>query len=458
MDGLAPGIAFISGFFLFLWLTLFPGAHILEEPSRLLLAAFLGSLAGFLVYNFNPASIFMGDAGSLFIGFLLACLTIIESPGEAAMGAPLLNRLLVILIPCLILFVPILDTAFVSLMRKLVSRSLFQGGRDHSSHRMVAVGLSERRAVVVLYLFAAVSGAIALGIYRLGFGVSVVIMTAYLIGVLLFWTYLGQVQVYAKEAAPGAGEAGGDLIARLSRDGYVRTLFTVLLDLILIALAYYASYLLRFEGDPGPNFKFFIRSLPIVFASQVFSFYFFGVYQRLWQGSRLADLSVYIKGVTAGTVTAMMILLFIYRFQSFSRAVFVIYWGLMLIFVLFSRFFFRLADELISRGNRNGTPVLIYGAGIGGQMLVRELESNGSLGFSIVGFMDDDPYKKGKKFYGYHVFGGQEDLEKVIAKAGIQEIIVSFKAGGDEKKREISRLCADMGRDVAVRQMKLQIS
>jgi UDP-GlcNAc:undecaprenyl-phosphate GlcNAc-1-phosphate transferase len=456
MDGLAPGIAFISGLFLFLWLTFFPEAHLLAEPSRLLLGAFLGSILGFLFYNFNPASIFMGDAGSLFIGFVLASLTVIKSPAGASEPS-LINRLLVIAIPCFILFVPILDTAFVSLMRKLVARSMFQGGRDHSSHRMVAVGLSERRAVILLYVFAGVSGAIALGIYRLGFAVSIVIMAAYLVAVLLFWTYLGKVKVYGEEAANTEGTKSSVFFSRLAADGYVRMLFAILLDLILIALAYYLAYLLRFEGNIGPNFRFFIMSLPIMFASQVFSLYFFGGYQRLWHGSRLADLSVYVKAVTAGAVTAMMILLFIYRFQSFSRAVFVIYWGLMLIFILFSRFFFRLADEWISRGSNNGTPVLIYGAGIGGQMLARELEHNDSLGLSVAGFLDDDPYKKGKKFYGYLVFGGIGDLEKILRKQDVREIIISFKVGADEKMKEISRLCSDMGREIVIRQMKLQI-
>jgi UDP-GlcNAc:undecaprenyl-phosphate GlcNAc-1-phosphate transferase len=195
-----------------------------------------------------------------------------------------------------------------------------------------------------------------------------------------------------------------------------------------------------------------------LFASQIFCLFFFGAYQRLWQGSRLTDMSVYIKAVTAGTVVSMLILLFLYRFQSFSRAVFVIYWGLMLIFLLFSRFFFRLLDEWISIGNRNGIPVLIYGAGAGGRMLVREIEINGSLGLSIVGFIDDDPHKKGKKFYGYPVFGGMADVEKIINRFNVKEIIVSFKAGGEEKKKELHMLCTRAGFNVAVRQMKLVIA
>ena len=455
MDGLSAGIAFIAGFFLFLWLGLFPEAGFLSSPSRLLLSAFLGSLLGFLIYNFNPASIFMGDAGSLFIGFLLACLAVIESPARAERAA-FFNQLFVIAIPCFILFIPILDTVFVSLMRKLVSRSIFQGGTDHSSHRMVAVGMSEPKAVFVLYGFAAISGLIALGLYPLSTAVSATVIAAYLLVIVFFWIYLGKARVY-NQAGSIPKNGSSFFMFRPATDGYVRTLLVIVLDLALIAMAYYISYLLRFEGNLGPNFKFFVKSLPILFASQVFCLFFFGAYQRLWQGSRLTDMSVYIKAVTAGTVISMLILLFLYRFQSFSRAVFVIYWGLMLIFLLFSRFFFRLLDEWISIGNRKGIPVLIYGAGAAGRMLVREIEVNDSLGFSIVGFIDDDPHKKGKKFYGYHVFGAMSELDKIINRFNVREIIVSFKEGGEEKRKEIGKLCAEMGRDVAVRQMKLLI-
>ncbi|HMA66384.1 MAG TPA: hypothetical protein VKO20_01060, partial [Desulfosalsimonadaceae bacterium] len=456
MDGLSAGIAFISGFFLFLWLSVFPDAHFLAEQSRLLLSVFLGGILGFLVYNFNPASIFMGDAGSLLIGFLLACLAITEPPPSAEGGA-VFNQIFVVAIPCFILFIPILDTVFVSLMRKLVSRSIFQGGLDHSSHRMVAVGLSEPKAVAVLYGFAAVSGLIALGIYPLNAYVSVVIIAAYLLFIILFWVYLAKVKVYPAEEA-AAGNSSPYFILALGNDGYVRTLLVIVLDLILIAMAYYISYLLRFEGSIGPNFKFFLKSLPILFAAQIFSLFVFGVYQRLWQGSRLTDLSVYVKAVTSGTVASMLILLFLYRFQSFSRAVFVIYWGLMLSFLLFSRFFFRMLDEWICIGSRNGTPVLVYGAGTGGQMLVREIESNTGLGLTIVGFIDDDPHKKGKRFYGYPVFGGGEQIAKTINKHNIKEVIVSFQAGGEEKKKELHQVCARAGCDVAVRQMRLVIS
>lgn len=451
MDGLSAGVACISGFFLFLWLLVIPGSHVLIKPVQLLLSAYLGSVLGFLIYNFSPASIFMGDAGSLLIGFILACLSIVEVPANVQ-GSTLFNQLAVVAVPCFILFIPILDTAFVSFMRRLFSRSIFQGGRDHSSHRMVAIGFSERKAVITLYMFSAISGLLALCIYPLAFNISVVIIVLYLLFVLFFWIYLANVKVYSEKSEPT-----GVLIPVLVKTGYWRTLFAILLDLILITVAYYIAYLLRFEWAIGPDFAFFLKSLPIMFACQIFCFYIFGVYRRLWWGSRLGDLGVYVKGVTAGTVLAILVLLFLYRFQSFSRAVFVIYWGVMLIFVLFSRFFFKILDEWGYRENKNGKPTLIYGAGTGGLMVVHEIETNHSLGLSIVGFIDDDLLKTGKRIHGYPVLGGHDRLAEIVKKHQVKEIVVSFRNNGTEKKKELSRWSGIYGVDVSVSLMRLVI-
>jgi len=454
MDGLSAGIACISGVFLFFWLPIMSSDPVLVTSIQLMLAAYIGSLLGFLIYNFNPATIFMGDAGSLLIGFVLACLTVFGKPSVAS-GETLFHQLSIIAIPCLILFIPIVDTAFVSFMRKKFSRSVFQGGRDHSSHRMVAIGLSERKAVLVLYAFAAASGLLALFIYPLDMGIGLVVIALFMIIVLLFWIYLANVDVYNER--PGGPDAAGWFVPVLMKAGYGRMLFSILLDMVLITVAYYTAYLLRFEGDLGANFDFFLKSLPIIIAFQILAFYIFGVYQRLWRGSRLGDVSVYVKAVTTGTILTMLAILFIYRFRSFSRAVFIIYWGLMLIFLSFSRFFFRILDEWIIRENRNGKPVLIYGAGVGGQMVVREIETSNGCGRYLVGFLDDDPMKKGKKIDGYPVFGGEERLDEIIAKYDIKEIIVSFKRNGPEKKKEVEGVCARMGLDVTVTRMRLII-
>ena len=460
MDGLACGIALIAGGFLFLWLYLQPASIFAEggtsASALLALSAYLGAISGFLVYNFNPASIFMGDAGSLFIGFILACLTVIGTPSQVGEKG-FVHLLSVIAIPVLILFIPILDTGFVSLMRKLFRRPISQGGRDHSSHRLVAIGFSEKKAVLILYAFSGASGLMALAINRLNTGTSLVLIAIYLLFIVFFWIYLARVKVYSEKSIV-SGEISGIVTPLLVDMTFRRRIFEVLLDLVLITVAYYTAYLLRFEGAIGPNFNFFLHSLPIVIACQILFFYLFGIYRGVWENTSVRDLISYGKAITAGTILPILILLFVYRFYSFSRAVFVIYWGLMLIMVSLSRLSFRLLDEGVRGANREGTRVLVYGAGLGGQMVLREIETNRELDLTVVGFMDDNPRIQQRKIRGYPVLGGLKDLERIIASHKIQQIIISFKGNSSDKRREIKRLCEEIGLEVDLKEMRLTIS
>jgi UDP-GlcNAc:undecaprenyl-phosphate GlcNAc-1-phosphate transferase len=455
MDGLSAGVAFIAALFTFLFLVSSPGAASLATVL-LMTASFLGALLGFLVYNFNPASIFMGDAGSLFIGFVMACLMTAGGAGQAV-GDPVTNLLSVIAIPILIVFIPIVDTGFVSFMRKLFRRPISQGGKDHSSHRMVAIGLSERKAVSVLYGFSVASGLIALAIRHLDVSFTLVLIAFYLLFVLFFWIYLGRVKVYTEKSILSEESAKG-FTPILVQITYRRRLFEVLLDGVLISVSYYTAYLLRFEGDVEANFDFFLKSLPILLACQTFSFYIMGVYRGVWESTGVKDLIGYVKAVTVGTVMPMLILLFIYRFESFSRAVFVIYWGVMLLLVSLSRLSFRLLDEGVRLPSRKGDRALIYGAGIGGQFALKEIQSNPDLGLQPVGFLDDNPRLRGRKIKGYPVFGGGESLGEIVRAHDIKTIIVSFKRAGAEKASDIKTLCDRLDMKVDVRQMQVLIS
>jgi UDP-GlcNAc:undecaprenyl-phosphate GlcNAc-1-phosphate transferase len=217
------------------------------------------------------------------------------------------------------------------------------------------------------------------------------------------------------------------------------------------------AYLLRFEGHLGDDFAIFIKSLPIIIGCQIFSLFIMGVYRGVWISTSLSDLMSYFRAITLGTIMAVLIILFIYRFQSFSRAMFVIYWFLMLILIPLPRLSFRLLDEGIRRGTQKGKPTLIYGTGSGGQITMREIESNRDLGLSLVGFMDDNPRTHRTKIHGYPVWGGQDNLIDIIQKNHIQEIIISFNKDSLLKKKMINKLCTNLGLEIQVRRMKLII-
>jgi len=150
MDGLSSGVAAIASLF-FLLLAALNGQILVGS----LAAALLGASLGFLIYNFNPASIFMGDAGSLFVGFVLA-----------AVGIKLrfLNNSDIVtwMVPVLVLGLPIFDTTLITLSRTRRRVPFYVGGKDHLSHRLVKLGLSTRGAVLACYALATILGLLAL--------------------------------------------------------------------------------------------------------------------------------------------------------------------------------------------------------------------------------------------------------------------------------------------------------
>ena len=150
MDGLAGGTAAIACAF-FVVLAVLQG----QIWVSLVAAALLGSTLGFLRYNWNPATIFMGDAGSLLLGFLLAVVGL-------KLRFPYGNPEQAWMIPILVLALPICDTTLVTISRLRRGISIASGGRDHISHRLVRLGLSMRQAVAVLYLAAVLCGLAAL--------------------------------------------------------------------------------------------------------------------------------------------------------------------------------------------------------------------------------------------------------------------------------------------------------
>ena len=149
LDGLAGGVA------LFALGTTFSIAFFRGEPIMALFAAALaGSVSGFLFYNFNPASIFMGDTGSMFLGFVLAASSIWTNQKSSTAVA--------ILVPVVALGLPIADTLLAIIRRALRGRPLFSADREHIHHRLLALGLSQRQAVLVLYATCGVLGSAAL--------------------------------------------------------------------------------------------------------------------------------------------------------------------------------------------------------------------------------------------------------------------------------------------------------
>ncbi len=155
MDGLSSGVALLAGAS-FLAVAVQTGQNVLAA----MIAPLLGACLGFLCFNFPPAKIFLGDAGSLFIGFWLSCLTISFTFYEAR------YPLYTYFVPLAVLAVPLFDTASVVLIRLLRRKPIFEGDTNHLAHRLVALGMSRRGAVLTVYALTLTAGLSAVLLYH----------------------------------------------------------------------------------------------------------------------------------------------------------------------------------------------------------------------------------------------------------------------------------------------------
>jgi UDP-GlcNAc:undecaprenyl-phosphate GlcNAc-1-phosphate transferase len=438
LDGLAGGVAVIASSFL-IYFCHAAGQYSLATLS----AAFAGAVIGFLVFNLNPASIFMGDCGSLFLGFFLGGVALVHN--QVGMKR---NIVAILSIPVLLLLIPILDTTLVTLSRKLNGRPVSAGGRDHTSHRLVALGLSERTAALTLWMLAAASGAVAVLVRNVSFPVAALVVPVFALMLLFFLIFVGHVRVYAPVAS--ADEGGGRaLLPTLADFTYKRRIFEVLHDLAIIVLAYYAAFLLRFDGTlVQPYYYEFGLSLPLVIVIQLGCFLALGLYRGLWRYTSMNDLTTLARAVAGGWIASLLAVIFVFRFEGFSRGMFAMDGILLLGGIAGSRVSFRLIRTWIARFQTapSGTRrVLIYGAGDGGELLLRELQNNRELGLHPVGFVDDDPQKQGRVIHGVRVLGPLERLGELAGTERVDEVVISTSRLGAERSAQLTLVCQTAG-------------
>jgi UDP-GlcNAc:undecaprenyl-phosphate GlcNAc-1-phosphate transferase len=435
MDGLAAGISAIAAFTLAIVLGING-----QSVELLLICGFIGALIGFLIFNFNPASIFMGDAGSMLIGYFLATSVLLNEVGGRSRSI-----LTVLAIPALILFVPIFDTTFVTILRKISGRKASQGGRDHTSHRLVALGLSERKAVLMLYGFAILAGVVSLAMRQITATQSLAILGLFTLTLAIAGVYLAKVKVYeeTEEELALRDKAAFGFLVNLS---HKRRVFEVVLDAVLITLCYYAAYSLYFgDFEKTADWKVFIESLPILIVVKLGAFLVVGVYRGIWRYTSIRDFLTFAKGGILGSVLSILAILLLYRFQGFSRAVFVVDSLLLLLAMAGSRMAFRLFRQMLPTPmSEEGRTVLIYGAGDGGELVLRELRNNPDWMYKPIGFFDDDPLKKNKVIHGLKVYGGNGKLPVICKDNNVQEILLSFRDISPERLKEMKGICEEL--------------
>lgn len=180
LDGLAAGISLISclAIFTLLW-------QMGQVDLACIALALAGGAGGFLKYNFNPAKIFMGDTGSMLLGYTMATISI--------MGAVKTAAAISLVVPIVVLGLPILDTTFAIIRRKINGRPVFKPDKGHVHHRLLALGLSQKQAVLLMYAVTAALGYVAILLAKVNWLVGVALVAAILCVCVFIATKLGMI-------------------------------------------------------------------------------------------------------------------------------------------------------------------------------------------------------------------------------------------------------------------------
>ncbi len=449
MDGLAAGITFIVACSLWIYGQM-EKSTLLCQPAILL----AGASAGFWIYNFNPAKIFMGDCGSLFLGFLLAGMTVIGTwttglsapANESYMGVG--NLVLVLVVPIAVFMIPIFDTALVSFTRIQTGRPISKGGCDHTSHRMVLLGYSEKRTVLTLMAWAGGISTVVLYLSEHSAQGLLVVLSVVAVISLFFGTFLTHLNgiVYGGKVGTSDNLARRSLLLSLILNK--KQILQAIVDTALISAAYLSAYLLRYGGTISPwNQGLIEKSLPLIIPIKLCCFWVFGLYRGQWRYVSIEDTWQIFKAVVVSSLIIVGVLVYLYRFEGYSRALFVNDAILTSVMIGGVRFLMRLFKEYFSLQveRRNSIPILIVGAGDGGDLFLRELRHNLQHDYLPVGFIDDDPAKKNQTIHGIKVLGTREDIPAVVKRYGIQRVFVSIMSALDSQIEGIVDICRKSG-------------
>jgi UDP-GlcNAc:undecaprenyl-phosphate GlcNAc-1-phosphate transferase len=441
MDGLAAGVASIAAVGLAFTFRTELGPSLVG-----VLIALAGGLAGFLWWNRPPARLFMGNCGSLAVGGIIAGCAILAVARAGTFHAAAAA--------VLVLVVPIFDSAFVLLLRRLAGRSTTRGNIDHTSHRLVAAGFTEPMALGSLVALG-VAGSVAAVVAHRSPGYAWLLLSLFAVALALLALSLARVPAY-----------GGDDFRALQNAPFAPLLHDltfrwhageVLLDMALITICYYASYRIRFEEPALTAFlASFSRSLPAIVGCQLAALYASGLYTRMWSTFGLHDIATVIRAVTIGMVLSVLAVTYLFKFELFSRSVFIIDAALLVVAIAATRSSFQVFGHLAARKDPRRQRVAIYGAGTRGQLLVREFLANEEWGRLPVAFIDDDRWKHSRRIVGVPVRGGSDNLEAILTNEAVEEVLISAPAIDAAREAHLRAICDR--RNVKVRRLFLDLT
>jgi UDP-GlcNAc:undecaprenyl-phosphate GlcNAc-1-phosphate transferase len=401
MDGLCGGISFISAS-AFLVIALFTR----QTYSVIISLALMGALLGFLRYNWSPAKIFLGDAGSMFNGFILACLGILFARDNTSYSS--------LLVPILILSYPIFDISFVTLVRLREGRKVYVGDYNNSPRRIASLGMQNRKVVLWIYLFCFLLGSLGVLVYFF-FESPMKMLIAVFVWLILtiFGVHLQRNFVNIREK-----------------------LMLIMTDLIMINAVFLFFFWVKFQSGLFHNEFFVLLSeytAPIIWINIFWLnlFAIFGLYEIPGDSRFKDEMRSIVKSVGAGIVVFLILTLNPSYLQIKSWILLLVYstaltltlWlGRWIDMYLIRKFYFF--GAFYRRG-------IILGTGSNALNLYQKLISNPGYGYRVLGLVqeyDQDPPSSTSEIKNKikaQVWGKINDLDEIARENKVQDILIA---------------------------------
>jgi FlaA1/EpsC-like NDP-sugar epimerase len=296
--------------------------------------------------------------------------------------------------------------------------------------------------VLIFYMLSALAGWLAVSTRGADLFEGLALLTATGLAMLILGIGLARVLVKA------SGTPAPDSIVRTRLGpaaGHVRQVATACIQAILVLLAFASAYSFREGSKVGLTDPDFLLALPIVFACKMGALAFFRTYRTVWRYTDSGDLLALVKASTAGSVGALAALAMMGEPLRDAKAVFLLDWVLLTSGLAAARLSLRAIAEILRPLPEGGSRVVIYGAGDTGVTLAQEIRQHHVLNRIVVGFIDDDIFKRGARIQGIPVFGDRTRLPQTLRDHRIGEVIIAMANLPAEREQYVHALCERSG-------------
>lgn len=459
LDGLCSGLVAIS-LFVIACLELIHG----HTADALFVLVMLAAVAGFMRFNLNPAKIFLGDAGSMLLGFFLATAATQAGGRRALIGS--------IMLPIAIAGVPLLDVV-LAIWRRSAKNQLnrWSGGRkvgvfspdkDHLHHRFLARGINQKKVALILQCLAGVLAALAfVPMFLGGKGLAVTVCGLFLLG-LFGLRHLAQVELRE------SGSLIHLAIKRRSGTSRIR-IFYFLYDIACLAISAIMAVLIESGlGSRVLQLEQLARFVVAFIACQMVVLHVLRVYRRVWSRATLGEFVLVGLGLLAGGAAAGAICQTVTGETVWSiTRLSIIAIGSSSWLVLIPRAVPELVRELaiesshrhLTKRKNSGSQLLVYGAGDMGNLFVKYLKTctpQEFQRFQISGFLDDNPALKGRTINGFRILGGLDAIDEISGEYPIHGILLAMRKISDERRQQILNEAERLGLTVYLWAPELQ--